>query len=145
MILMDVNVLVYAHRSDCEQHAEYRGWLEGLMGGASNYGVSDIVLSSCVRILTHPRIFDPPTPLAVAFDFVNQVRNSHNSIIISPGPRHWTIFVDLCRTAGARGNLVPDAFLAALAIESDSEWITTDRDFARFPDLRWRHPLRPDG
>jgi predicted nucleic acid-binding protein len=58
-----------------------------------------------------------------------------------PGPRHWKIFVDLCRATGARGNRVPDAYLAALAIESGSEWVTTDRDFARFEGLRWRYPL----
>jgi predicted nucleic acid-binding protein len=61
--------------------------------------------------------------------------------LISPGSRHWGIFVDLCRKVGAKGNLIPDAYLAALAIESGSEWITTDRDYARFPGLRWRHPL----
>ena len=60
---------------------------------------------------------------------------------IAPGPRHWGIFAGLCRTTGVRGNLVPDAYLAALAIESGSEWISTDRDYARFPGLRWRHPL----
>ncbi len=141
MILMDANVLIYAHRSDCEGHDDYRAWLEELWSGVSSYGVSDLVLSACLRILTHRKIFDPPTPLNVALDFVNQVRNSENCVRMSPGPRHWAIFADLCNTAEARGNLVPDAFLAALAIETDSEWITTDRDFARFPGLRWRHPF----
>ena len=60
---------------------------------------------------------------------------------IEPGERHWQIFERLCREASARGNLVPDAWLAALAIESGSEWITTDRDYTRFPGPRWRHPL----
>ena len=58
-----------------------------------------------------------------------------------PGPRHWEIFIRLCRAARVNGNLVPDAYLAALAIESGSEWITTDRDYSRFPGLRWRHPF----
>jgi hypothetical protein len=69
---------------------------------------------------------------------------SHHAMksqFVSPGPRHWGIFADLCRKANARGHLVPDAYLAALAIESGSEWITTDRGYARFPGLRWRHPL----
>ncbi|MFI5265845.1 MAG: PIN domain-containing protein, partial [Chloroflexota bacterium] len=61
---------------------------------------------------------------------------------LAPGPRHWDIFTSLCTRAGATGNLVPDAYLAALAIESGSEWITTDRGFARYPGLRWRHPLQ---
>ncbi len=59
----------------------------------------------------------------------------------APGPRHWEIFVRLCRAVRVKGNLVQDAYLAALAIESGSEWITTDRDYSRFPGLRWRHPL----
>jgi hypothetical protein len=60
---------------------------------------------------------------------------------VTPGSRHWTLFLDLCRKAGAKGNLVSDAYHAALAIESGCEWITTDRDFARFPGLRWRTPF----
>jgi len=64
-------------------------------------------------------------------------------VVLIPGPRHWEIFARLCRKIGARGNRVPDAFLAALAIESGSEWMTADRGFARFPGLRWRHPLDP--
>jgi hypothetical protein len=63
-------------------------------------------------------------------------------VSVAPGRRHWQIFRDLCRASGAKGNLVPDAYLAALAIESGSEWITTDRDYTRFQGLRWRHPLR---
>ena len=62
-------------------------------------------------------------------------------MIVAPGPRHWRLFTDLCRVAGAKGAIVADAYLAALAIESGSDWITTDRDYARFPGLRWRHPL----
>jgi len=103
--------------------------------------VSDVVLSGCLRILTHPRVFDPPTPSPRSLAFVSQVRNHPHAVPIVPGPRHWAIFRDLCEQTGARGNLVPEAFLAALAIESGSEWITTDRDYAQFPGLQWRHPL----
>ena len=69
------------------------------------------------------------------------LRSKPNAVPVAPGERHWTIFERLCGTAGARGDLVPDAYFAALAIESGSEWITTDRDYSRFPGLRWRHPL----
>ncbi len=141
MILADVNVLVYAHREECERHREYRAWLEAVLSGVSAFGVSDFVLSGCLRILTHARIFDPPTPWAAALGFVRQVREHPNAVAIAPGPRHWPLFVELCGKTRARGNLVADAYLAALAIESGSEWITTDRDYARFPGLRWRHPL----
>ena len=72
---------------------------------------------------------------------VEALRAAPTSVVLPPGPRHWSIFTDLCEAVGAKGNLVPDAYLAALAIESGSEWITTDHDFSRFPGLRWRHPL----
>lgn len=99
------------------------------------------MLSGFVRVATHPRVFDPPAPAAAALAFADALRAQPNAVLVAPGPRHWIIFERLCLAAGAKGNLVPDAFLAALAIESGSEWITTDRDFSRFPGLRWRHPL----
>jgi len=141
VILTDVNVLIYAHREETERHEEYRAWLEGVLGGSSSFGMSDLVLSTCLRILTHPRIFDPPTPGPRALAFLSQLRDHAHAVPLAPGPRHWGIFRDLCEHTGACGNLVADAFLAALAIESGSEWITTDRDYAQFPGLRWRHPL----
>ena len=141
MILPDVNVLVYAHRADTPNHAAYRDWLEEVINGNQAYGMADIVLSGFLRIVTHPRIFDPPSELAVAFAFADQIRNQPHCVSVIPGPRHWNIFADLCEQVGVKGNLIPDAYLAALAIESGSEWITTDRDFSRFPDLNWRHPL----
>ncbi len=91
--------------------------------------------------MTHPRIFDPPSPLDAGLAFVREVRERPNCVSVAPGPRHWDIFTRLCHDAGAKGNLVPDAYLAALAIESGCEWVTTDRDDARFPGLRWRLPL----
>jgi uncharacterized protein len=141
MILTDVNVLVYAHRSDAPGHDAYRRWLEEVINGDLAYGVSDLVLSGFLRIVTHPRVFAAPSDLAAALAFANEVRGQPNAVPIAPGPRHWEIFRRLCEATGAKGNLVADAYLAALAIESGSEWITTDRDFSRFPGLRWRHPL----
>ncbi len=142
MVLADVNVLVYAHREDVAGHKRYRDWLTNIVNGDSSYGMSELVLSSFLRVVTHPRVFRRPTPLGVALAFVTEVRDRPNCVPISPGPRHWEIFVRLCQTVGARGNLVPDAYFAALAIESGTEWVTTDRDYARFPNLRWRHPFK---
>jgi toxin-antitoxin system PIN domain toxin len=105
----------------------------------------DLVLSGFVRVVTHPRIFAVPSPIDVALAFAGEVRNRSNCVPVTPGRRHWPIFVELCLAAGAKGNLVPDAWMAALAIESGSEWVTTDRDYARFPGLRWRHPLEESG
>ena len=103
--------------------------------------MADLVLSGFLRVVTHPRIFNPPSEFAAALAFVDEVRRQPNCVHISPGPRHWEIFARLCQNAGAKGNLVPDAYLAALAIESGSRGITTDRDFSRFPGLNWRQPL----
>jgi uncharacterized protein len=141
MILTDVNVLVYAHRSDAPEHDAYRRWLEAVINGDQAYGVSDLVLSDFLRIVTHPRVFAVPSDLASALAFVHEVRDQPNAVSIAPGPRHWEIFGRLCEATGAKGNLIADAYLAALAIDSGSEWITTDRDYSRFPSLKWRHPL----
>lgn len=142
MILVDVNVLVYAQRTDVPDHREYREWLETILNGDEVFGVSELVLSGVIRILTHPKIFKRPTPLKRAQEYVGLIRNAELAAPVHAGTRHWDIFQSLLGEAGARGNLVPDAYLAALAIESGCEWITTDRDFSRFRRLRWRHPLR---
>lgn len=141
MRLVDVNVLVYAFRSDSPDHARYAEWLERLVNSDEAYAVSDLVLSGFLRIVTHPRVFNPPTPVPEALKFATAFRQQPSAVLVAPGPRHWRIFTRLCREAETRGNMVPDAYLAALAIETSSEFITTDRDYARFPDLRWRHPL----
>jgi len=142
MLLVDVNILVYAHRQDSRDHDRFREWLEGVVNSNESFGLSELVLSGFLRIVTHPRIFKSPTSLETALQFTHQLRDQANCVLISPGPRHWDILVDLCRGAQARGNLVADAWFAALAIESGSEWITTDRDFSRFPGLPWRHPFQ---
>lgn len=141
MLLPDVNVLVYAFRADAPDHAAYRGWLETTVASDGAFGVSDLVLSGVVRILTHPRVFSPPERVEDALAFVQALRDQPNCLTIAPGARHWELFARLCRESGAKGNLIPDAYHAALAIESGSEWITTDRDYSRFPGLAWRHPL----
>ena len=141
MILPDVNVLLYAFREDAADHLKYKSWLDNVLNGDQAYGLCDTVLSSFLRIATHPRIFNPPTPLDRAVAFVETLRSQSHCVSIFPGPAHWDLFIRLCRQTHAKGNHVPDAYLAALAIESGSEWITTDHDFARFPGLNWRHPL----
>jgi toxin-antitoxin system PIN domain toxin len=141
VIVTDVNVLLYAFRSDAPNHSAYRAWLTDRLRSVEPFGVSELVLSAVVRVATHPRVFNPPTPIADALAFVDAVRSQPNAVILAPGPRHWEIFNQLCRHANAKGNLVADAYHAALALEHGCEWITTDRDYARFPGLRWRHPL----
>lgn len=141
MQLTDVNVLIYAHREDAADHLRYREWFESMVGSERAFGFSDLVLSGFLRVVTHPRVFRRPTPMPVALEFVRAIRTRDNAIPVVPGARHWTIFENLCEKVQVKGNLVPDAYLAALAIESGSEWISTDRDYARFPGLGCRHPL----
>ena len=141
MILCDVNVLLHAHKEDSPGHKVLRPWLLDALNDDVPFGVSDLVLSAMVRIATNRRVFDPPSTLPEALAFAQVIRESDNAVPVQPGRRHWELFARLCRQAGATANLVPDAYLAALAVEHGCEWITTDRGFARFPGLRWRNPL----
>jgi toxin-antitoxin system PIN domain toxin len=136
-----VNVLVNAHRQESERHQQYRAWLEGVIADSSDYGFSDLVLSGFLRLVTNRRVYATPTPTGIAHDFADVVRSGPGAVRIHEGPRHWGIFARLCRETKATANVVPDAYFAALAIEHGCEWITADRGFARFPGLRWRHPL----
>ncbi len=141
MILPDVNILLYAFRSDAPDHTAYRNWLMEVVNGEAAYGIAPQVLSALVRISTHRRIYAAPSQLGEALEFCRLLMQMRHCTLVQPGERHWAIFADLCRGANAAGNLVQDAWLAALAIESGCEWITTDRDYARFPGLRWRTPF----
>ncbi|MCC6193517.1 MAG: type II toxin-antitoxin system VapC family toxin [Burkholderiales bacterium] len=140
MILADVNVLIYAFRADCDRHAACRRWLADVVNGPSAYGVSPQVLASVIRVCTHPRIFTQPSRLDEALTFCRVVSEQPHATLVTPGAEHWSIFERLCRDCAATGNLVQDAWFAALAIESGCEWITLDRDYARFPKLTWRPP-----
>ena len=141
MILPDVNVLVYAFRAESQDHERYRAWLLDLANSDEAYAIAGMVLGSFVRVVTNHRIFRPPSPLDLALRFAERLLTPAQCITLSPGARHWAIFARLCRESGATGNLVPDAFLAALALEHGCELVTNDGDFARFKGLRWRHPL----
>ena len=141
MRMMDVNVLVYAYREDAPNHKRYRNWLEDVVAGPEAFALSELVLSGFLRVVTHPKVFQPPSPVAHAMEFLDVLRGAANAVLVHPGPRHWDIFAGLCRKSGCKGNTVPDAYFAALAIESGSEWVTADRGFARFAKLRWGHPF----
>lgn len=141
MILPDVNVLLYAFRRDAPRHAEYRRWLEAQLNAKAAYGVAPQVLASVIRISTHARIYVQPSTVEEAARFCRALMTPETCTVVQPGDRHWDIFVDLCEKSGAVGNLVQDAWFAALAIESGCEWVTTDRDYARFPGLQWRMPF----
>jgi uncharacterized protein len=141
MMLADTNVLVYAFDPDAERHEEYRAWLESVVNDPVPYAVSDFALTGMFRIVTNRRIYSKPATTSQALEFAELIREQPQAMVVAPGARFWSIFSELCDKVGARGKLVPDAYLAALAIENACELVTADRDFARFPGLRWRHPL----
>lgn len=140
MVLLDVNVLVTAMREDAPRHAVMKAYLEGLRRAPEPFGVSELVLSAALRVLTHPRVFIPPTPLEAALAWITALRDTPNLVLVAPGPRHWEIFTELVGETHAIGNLIPDAWHAALALEHGCEWISEDADFGRFPQLRWSRP-----
>lgn len=141
MYLMDVNILVYAHREDVNEHDKFRYWLESVINGSTDYGYSELVLSGFLRIVTHPKIFETPTPLEEALRFVKQIKSQQNALKIIPKERHWSIFESLVKITKAKGNFIPDAYHAALAIESGCQWMTTDKGFKKFKGLKSKHPL----
>ncbi len=142
MYLMDVNILVYAHREDVNDHKLFLQWLESLLNGHTDYGYSELVLSGFLRVVTHPKVFEIPSSVDDALFFVNQIRNQPNAIKITPKENHWGIFEKLMSEIKAKGNFIPDAYHAALAIESGCEWITTDKGFKKFKGLKTIHPLK---
>lgn len=141
MKLLDVNILVHAHREDAERHVEFRQWLESAILEPPGVAVSELALSGCLRVITHPKVVKIPTPLREALDFVEDFCSRSGVRVLAPGPKHWTTFLELCRRADATGNLISDAYHAALAVETGCTWVTCDRRFARFPGLRWELPL----
>ena len=140
MILPDANVLIYAFRPDASHHAICRPWLENVLANNARFGISRLTLSALIRITTTSRIYQPPSQLGEALAFCEAVMSQPNCQIVEPGERHWDIFKRLCLEENIRGPMVTDAWFAALAIEWGCEWITLDRDFARFPGLRWKLP-----
>jgi len=135
----DVNVLVYAHRAETLDHNRYAAWLTEVATGPEPFALSEAVLRGFLRVVTNPKIFDPPS-MGEAFQFIDALTARQTCSMIRPGPQHWSIFRRLCEDGNLRGKLVADAAHAALAIESGCEWVSADTDFARFaPPLRWRH------
>ena len=141
MICVDTNILVYAHRADFPEHGDYRRLLERLANDDEPLGVPDLVLSGFVRTITNRRIFREPANADAAWEAVDELLASPAVMRLRAGERHWALFRQLAEDIDARGNDVPDAYLAAYAVENNATWLSADRGFARFDRLRWRHPL----
>jgi len=142
VIIPDVNILVGAFRSDAAGHVLLVEWLENAVAAPELLALTDSVLGGTLRVITHPKVFALPTPLDRALEQIESLRSSDGVARVAPGHRHWELFTQLCRQGDARGNLVADAQHAAVAIENNALWVTLDRDFARFPGLRWTSPFR---
>lgn len=147
MLMPDVNVLVYAHRSDEAAYAPYRRWLEGVVNGKEPFALSVLVAVGFVRIVTNRRIYAAPTPLSTALATVDALASHPRCRWMAPDASHWEGVAALCRAVSATGKLVADAQHAALAIATGCTWVTRDQDFARFAThgLRWQHLVLPSG
>ena len=132
----DVNVLVSALREDADHHGLCRTWLVDACSGREQIGLSELVLSGVLRVLTHPGVFHPPTPSEAATAFVDALLAQPASVALRPGSGHWRIFRGMAATLRLTGNRIPDAYHAALAIEHGCEWVTLDRGFAAYSGLR---------
>lgn len=141
MKLPDVNLLVYAYNSSAPEHARARRWWEDLLNGNGAVGLPWAVACGFVRLMTHPAVLDRPVSPKVALKHVRTWLDQPMVEVLEPGPRHLEILERLFVAAGAAGNLTTDAHLAAIAIEHQCELHSNDRDFGRFPGLRWRNPL----
>lgn len=141
MILVDANLLIYAHVSSFPQHVQAGRWLDAQLSGIGRVGLPWPSLLGFLRIVTNPRVFERPEPMARAWHQVQAWLEPEVAWIPQPTKQHHDILGKLLTTSGTQANLVPDAHLAALAIEHGLLLCSTDGDFGRFADLRWQNPL----
>ena len=137
VLLPDVNVLLAGYRADHVHHRLARRFLDEARTGTQPIALSDFALASVVRLATNPRVFVNPDPVEGVLEYAEALLEPPAQLL-QPGGAHWTRFAELCRHLQLRGNLVPDAYLAAVALEQRAELVTFDRGFGRYPRLRWR-------
>ncbi len=141
MILVDVNLLLYAYNTSAPQHPEARRWLEETIVKPEPFGLSWITILAFLRISTNPRAFPNPFSIEEATEIINDLLDQPSTTLLEPGANYWTILNDLLTTTQSHGPLVMDAHLAAMAIENNAVLYTADTDFARFPGLQFLNPL----
>jgi toxin-antitoxin system PIN domain toxin len=142
-VIVDANVLLYARNTADPRHDHARRWLEDALNGPARVGLPWSSLVAFCRIATSARAFPKPLTAAQAADQVDDWLGAPRAWVPEPSPRYAQVLTDLLRTHDVRGPLVPDAQLAALAIDHAVAVVSTDTDFARFPEIRWINPLRP--
>ena len=141
MILIDVNILVYASNAAADEHSGSRAWLDEQLSGPAPVGLPWVCLLGFLRIATNARAFHNPLTMASAWRQVTDWLSAEPAWVPAPTERHAAILGKLLSLPGVHGNLVADAHLAALAIEHGLTLCSTDSDFARFSELSWRNPL----
>lgn len=141
MIIPDVNLLLYAYDSSCENHGRARSWWERVLSGCEPVSLPWVTILGFVRIGTHPRVFARPMSVPEATAHVDSWFAQAVVEVVHPGPRHWFILSELLKQARAAANLTTDAHLAALAIEYGARICSSDSDFRRFSGLRFENPL----
>jgi uncharacterized protein len=139
VILIDVNLLVYAYNDASDQHASAQTWFESALAAAEPVALPWAVIHAFLRLTTSSRVMPAPLTTREAIDIIDEWRL--RTLLVEPGPRYWAIFRELVIDARVRGDLVSDAHLAALAIEHDATLYTADADFRRFSGLRVINPL----
>lgn len=140
-MLLDANVLLFAVDERSPFHTTCRTWLEAALNGPRRVGMPWASLLAFLRVATNPRAVELPLSPEGAWSHVERWIAAANAWIPTPGPGHAEILGELIRRHRVSGNLLPDAHLAALAIEHGLTVISTDSDFARFPEVRWENPL----
>jgi len=141
VIVLDANILLYAYDSASSHHAKARAWVESAFSGVEPVGLPWQTISAFLRIMTNPRLPGVRFSLSEAVQIVDRWLEQTNVRLLAPGDDHWQLFRQTALEGQAPGPLITDAQLAALTMEYGGVLHTTDRDFARFPGLRWVNPL----
>ncbi|HUA99894.1 MAG TPA: TA system VapC family ribonuclease toxin [Terracidiphilus sp.] len=142
MIVPDVNLLIYAYDTTCDEHTKARAWVENAFSGDEPIGLPWQNLSAFLRILTYPGTLGERFTMKQALAIVDDWLDLPHLRMLASGERHWALFREMLIKGDVRGKLTTDAALAALAIEYGGVLYTNDRDFARFPGLKWVNPLQ---
>jgi uncharacterized protein len=143
VILPDANLLIYAIDETSPRHQASKRWLTSVLSGQEAVGFAWTVLVAVIRIATNPSIFDVPLTVDEVVELIELWTAVPVAVSVDPTQRHLSILRGLLEPLGTAGNLVPDAHLAALAIEHGGSVASADHDFGRFAGLRWFDPLAP--
>ncbi len=141
MIVPDINLLVYAYNGGAPHHDAARGWWEALLNGTEQVGLPWIVITGFIRVMTNPTMVAIGVTPAQAVGYVRDWLSCDHVILLNPGAQHLMHLQRNLAAGGAGGNLVPDAHIAALAMEYQAVVHSGDSDFGRFPGLQWHNPL----